>query len=123
MPRAFADRCGCWLVAALSLTFPHGAFAGQWYTLRNESPRVLIVQEVYRVQHHLRRGQPKRLHPGESLRDAWNGRKAKQLLLFDPSEPQQPLYRVSLSYPSSQPIYAIRLHLGELQIVEVKPGK
>lgn len=68
------------------------ADAADGYALRNDTDRIVIVQEVVSVDGQPRRVKPRRLSPGETTRELLVRPTVKKLVIFDPYTPTEPLF-------------------------------
>jgi hypothetical protein len=82
---------GCWL--ALLAAGGTARADSTWLGLRNDTDAPLVVQEIVLVKNQVRRGASRKLLPGESAFDAQVVPAAKRVVIFDPRDPDRPLYQ------------------------------
>jgi hypothetical protein len=86
---------------------PSLAAAG-WVTIKNDTDRVIIVQETVTINGKAMRGRPVRLQPGETLREFQTSPVGKTVVLYDSRNPSQELHRTTLSSVQANESFTIR---------------
>jgi len=91
------------LVLGMTLTADAG-----WVTLKNDSNRILMVQEAVVAQDGtVRRGKPTRLLPGETLREFQAGPVVKRIEVYEPQTPARPLFVGRLNFRDDNQVFSI----------------
>src|SRR5262245_54827962 len=81
------------LTALFVICLATGISEAGWVTLRNDSSRTLIVQEMTKAPDGtVTRGRPTRLLPGETLREFRAGPMMKTIEVYDMQAPTKPLF-------------------------------
>ncbi|HEY8503949.1 MAG TPA: hypothetical protein VIL46_05165 [Gemmataceae bacterium] len=110
------------LTLLLGLTGAASPARAGWYTLRNDTSDVLLVQEVVKVQGEERRVNPKRLFPGEQAREILLRPAVKHVLIFDAGSMPRPLYEGRLNCGAGCSLFSIRpAGPGCVAVVPVPP--
>jgi len=88
-----------------------------WFTMKNDTNSVLIVQELDANQ---KAGKPQRLYPGEVARTASLSAPSKALVVYDAKQPQHPLYRGVVQCSSTNPTVTFKMDGGVIRVISTK---
>lgn len=93
-----------------------------WVTLRNDSPRSLVVQEVIKSPDGTtKRSRPTRLLPGETLREFRAGPMSKWIEVYDMQAPDKPIFNGRIAWKDGNAIFSISSN-GKSAAVKPVPG-
>lgn len=98
-----------WLVVPLALAWAGAsdAHAG-WFTLKNDTQRVIVVQETVTGANGLvKRGRPIRLFPGETIKEFQAGPTVKRVEVFEYSRPGKTLFCGNLVCKDENQTFAV----------------
>jgi hypothetical protein len=116
IPLAFASA----LVAAVA--FVGTADAG-WLTVKNDSTKTVVVQEVVTVNGKQVRGKPIKLLAGESFREFQNTPGIKSFEILDTGTPAMTLWKDNLNCKAEMQSYSITTMNGRYTVVPVPEPK
>lgn len=105
------------IIAVIVLFATQTVAQAGWFTMKNDTSSVLIVQELDANQ---KAGKPQRLYPGEVTRTASLSTPSKALVIYDAKQPQQALYRGVVSFTSANPTVTFKMDGG---VIRVSPAK
>jgi len=105
----FRERFGArWLATLVVLVSAVSGASAGWLTLRNDSPRGIIVQEVTKAPDgSAKRGRPTRLLSGETLANSTPGPMTKWLEVYDMQAPATPLFSGRVAWQNDNQIFSI----------------
>ncbi|MBX9579531.1 MAG: hypothetical protein K2X87_04415 [Gemmataceae bacterium] len=103
------------LAAFFVLTGTTGAADAGWVTLKNDTQRVVVIQETVDSHGQPKRCKPVRLLPGESVREFQPAGTVK-VEVFDAQNPGQPLYAGELAVKGDRQAFAVGLD-GKQKVV------
>lgn len=110
------------MVVVLVLSGSLGATAsaqGSWFVLINDTDRPLIVQEAIKVEEGYRLVHPKRLAPGEVIRELRGPGTEKHLVIRDALDPSQLLFEGLVPRGPGDVAVSIRLVAEGLALVQL----
>ncbi|MCS7020694.1 MAG: hypothetical protein NZ703_05820 [Gemmataceae bacterium] len=89
------------------------AVAG-WITIKNQTGQTVILQETFVVAGQPRRGKPIQLVAGETVREFLPVPTVKTVEIYDPTNPQRPLWSGKLSCKNDVQTYVITSMNGQI---------
>jgi hypothetical protein len=104
------------LLAALSLFFSTDTAFANWLTIKNDTGKPVVVQEVVTVNGQPRRGKPVPLLAGETIREFLPGPTVKRIEIYDPSNPKVPLASGNLNCPAENQTFSIGVVGGRVTV-------
>jgi hypothetical protein len=104
------------LLAALTLIFSTGTTFANWLTIKNDTGKPVVVQEVVTVNGQPRRGKPVPLLAGETIREFLPGPTVKRIEIYDPQNPKVPLASGNLNCPAENQTFSIGLVGGRVTV-------
>lgn len=111
------------LVAAVAFVFgPADAANAAWVTIKNDTGKTIIVQEVVVVGGEVKRGKPTRLMPGETVREFLANPVAKQVEVFDAKNTATPIWNGTLSCKDGSQTFSVCVSGGKLTVEQSKPS-
>ncbi|MBA4187739.1 MAG: hypothetical protein C0467_06940 [Planctomycetaceae bacterium] len=114
----------CGLVAVAFMVFCTGAASANWFTLKNDTGKPIVVQETVIVNGQVRRGKPTTLLAGETLREFIPGPTVKRVEVFDSQAPNQPAWSGNLSCKEENQTFSVTTVAGKLSVGQiVQPAK
>lgn len=93
-------------LAFVAVAAPSGAADAGWVTLKNDTNRVVVIQETVDCQGQPKRCKPVRLLPGESVRE-FQPTATIKVEVFDGQNPGQPLYAGDLAVKGERQAFAV----------------
>ena len=108
-------------LAAAVLFFATTVFAAAegWITIRNDTNKVVVVQETVVQDGQVKRLRPVRLLPGESFRQFEQAPGMKTFELYDGQNPAQLLYTGTIRVPEGNRLFAVTQDGRSVTIREV----
>jgi hypothetical protein len=100
-----------------------GPAAGGWLTVKNDSPKAVVVQEVVVVNGKQIRGKPIKLLAGESFREFQNTPGVKCFEIFDTGRPATALWTGRLDCKAEMQTYSFATMNGRYGVVAVPEPK
>ena len=110
------------LAVLATLAFAGAADAG-WVTIRNETGKAIVVQEVVIVNGKQVRGKPVKLLAGESFREFQNTPGVKNYQIYDAGNPNIVLWSNQLTCTADKQSFAVGVTNGRVGVVQVSEGK
>lgn len=108
---------GCFL-----LLFAEIAVAG-WVTIKNQTGQTLIIQETFVVAGQSRRGKPIQLVAGETVREFLPLPTIKNVEIYDPKNPNRPLWSGKLSCKDDNQTYVLSSVNGQITVQALPSSK
>jgi hypothetical protein len=100
-----------------------GAADAGWVTVKNDTNKAVVVQEVTVVNGKQCRGKPVKLLAGESFREFQNTPGVKNYEVFDAAAPALPLWSGNLNCKADSQSFSIATTNGKLGVVPVPDPK
>jgi hypothetical protein len=100
-------RLAAGFVLAAALLLPASAHAG-WLSVRNDTKSPLVVQEVVIVNNVNRPGKLRQLFAGEVSLENVAAPCTRRIVIFDPRQPNVPLYRGDIACTGDDQFFAIQ---------------
>jgi hypothetical protein len=98
------------LVAAFVATAGFADVAkAEWLTIRNDTNRVIVVQETVMQNGQMKRLKPVRLLPGESVRQCESTPGTKTYEVYDAQNPGQPLWMGNVKVTDANQTFSVRM--------------
>lgn len=111
------------LAALAALAFVAAAEAG-WVTIKNDTNKAVVVQEVVTVNGKQVRGRPVKLNAGESFREFQNTAGIKNYEVYDAANPNAPpLWSNKLDCKSDKQSFSVGIANGRVAVVPVPEAK
>jgi hypothetical protein len=114
--------CCSLLGVFIALTDASSVFAG-WMGFRNDTKDTIVIQETVNIGGQPRLGRPQRLFAGEAVRDMAPVGGQRRINVFDPANPNQPIYSSNFPCPGANEniLYSIKRDAkGGISIEAVK---
>jgi hypothetical protein len=108
---------GCWLLLGIEV-----AWAG-WVTIKNQTGQTLIIQETFVVAGQARRGKPIQLVAGETVREFLPLPTVKNVEIYDPKNPNRPLWSGKLSCKNEDQTYILSSVNGQITVQAISVHK
>jgi len=96
------------LAAVLLFAFWPATSNGGWLGFRNDTQAVIVVQQSYVVNNQVVPGRPRVLYPGEVNWDSVIHPCVRTIAVYDPRQPQRPLYQEKLSCGAHDLFYTVK---------------
>ena len=106
------------LAATASLGFA-GAADGGWLTIKNDTGKTIIVQEVVVVNGQTKRGKPTNLLAGDTVREFLTMPTVKQVEVFDAANPKQPIWTGTLNCKDDAQTFSLSIVNGKVTGTQV----
>ena len=90
--------------------------SASWLTIRNDSGKPIVVQEMIVVKGQVKRGKPIQLLPGESLREFAPASSVKKLEVYDTQSPDQAAWAGSLTSKDDPQTFSISSTGGKIAV-------
>ncbi len=101
------------LVALICCT---GAASANWFTLKNDTGKPIVVQENVIVNGQARRGKPTTLLAGETLREFIPGPTVKGVEICDPQNPNQAAWSGNLNCKDENQTFSVTVVGGKVAV-------
>lgn len=106
-------------VLVLTLYFTPGVRAG-WVTIKNDTGKPIVVQEVIVVNGQPRRGKPTNLLAGDTVREFLPLATTKQIDIFDAQKPQARIGSAKLNCTNESQAFSVTLVGGQVTVIAVR---
>lgn len=103
-------------------TLVSAADAG-WVTIKNDTNKAIVVQEVAVVNGKLVRGKPTKLLAGESFKEFQNTAGDKNYEVFDASNPNASVWSGKLNCKSDSQSFSVTTVQGRVGVLQVPEPK
>jgi len=113
---AASRSCLRGLVALALLICCTGAASANWFTLKNDTGKPIVVQETVIVNGQVRRGKPTTLLAGETLREFIPGPTIKRVEVFAGQAPNQAAWSGNLSCKEENQTFSVTAVGGKLTV-------
>ena len=110
------------LAILAAFAFVASAEAG-WVTVKNDTNKTIVVQEVVTVNGKQVRGKPVKLLAGESFREFQNTPGIKSYEVFDAANPKTPLWTNQLSCKADKQSFSVGVVNGRVAVTPIAEGK
>lgn len=111
-------------VAAVLVTVAGtGAASAGWVTIKNDTNKAIVVQEVMVVNGKLVRGKPTKLLAGESFKEFQNTAGDKNYEVFDASNPNTSVWMGKLNCKSDSQSFSVTTVQGRVGVLQVPEPK
>ena len=110
------------LAILAALAFAGAAEAG-WVTIKNDTSKAIVVQEVVIVNGKQVRGKPTKLLAGESFREFQNMPGIKNYEVLDAANPNVVLWSNQLNCKADKQSFSVGVANGRVGVVQVPEGK
>jgi hypothetical protein len=107
------------LAAVVAVVGLSGSAEAGWVTIKNNTDRVIVVQELVVTNGVVKRGKPIRLLPGETVKEYQTNPCVKKVEVFDANDPARPLYTGNLNCKDENPAFSITLDGRSVSITPV----
>jgi hypothetical protein len=108
---------GCLLLLGTEI-----ALAG-WVTIKNQTGQTLIIQETFVLAGQTRRGKPIQLVAGETVREFLPVPTVKNVEIYDPKNPNRPLWTGKLSCKNENQTYVLSSTNGQITVQAIPLSK
>src|SRR5947199_6387393 len=110
------------LAVVAALAFAGAADAG-WVTIKNDTNKAIVVQEVVIVNGKQVRGKPTKLLAGESFREFQNTPGVKSYEIIDAAAPTTVLWSNQLNCKADKQSFSVSTTNGRVSVSPVPEGK
>ncbi|WP_439620304.1 hypothetical protein [Gemmata sp.] len=100
-----------------------GTVSANWFTIKNDTGKAIVVQEMVVVNGQVRRGKPTVLLAGETLREFIPGPTVKRIEVFDQQNQNQATWSGNLGCKDENQTYSVGLAGGKVVVGQVVPPK
>ncbi len=107
------------LIVGVSGWLAQATACAGWIVYRNEMTETVVLQQVTVVNNQIRRCPPVKLLPNEQARVSTTGPCARKVLLFDPKQPNQPIFQADLPPNIETLSLAIQKESGMIKLVPI----
>ena len=94
-----------------------------WITIRNDTKQTLVVQEVTTVNGKVKAGKAIKLLPGESVRENRANPGSKDIVVYDPAQPNAPLLRGKIEWGKDDTVFSLTTEKKSIALAAVDPSK
>lgn len=108
------------LLAAAALVFSSGSAFANWLTLKNDTGKPIVIQETVVVNGQTKRGKPIPLLGGETNREFLPGPTVKRIEVYDPQNPNVPVWSGNVNCPADNQTYSIAIVGGKVTVTQVQ---
>lgn len=108
--------------AVMSLGFAAEVHAG-WLTIKNDTGKQIVVQEVVVVNGQTRRGKQNQMLAGDTIREFLPIATVKQVEIYDAQNPKAPIWSGTLNCKDDSQTFSVALNGGKVTITPVAPKK
>ena len=117
-PKLFAFAAAALLCAVSA----RDANAG-WVTIKNDTNKPIVVQEVVLLNGRAVRGKPIKLLPGESFREFKNVPAENSYEVYDFAKPTPPIWMGKLNCKADSQSFAVQTVQGKIGVVSIPDPK
>ena len=110
------------LAFSAALAFVGSAEAG-WVTIKNDTNKAIVVQEVVIVNGKQVRGKPVKLGAGESFREFQNTPGVKNYEIYDSTNPNTPVWSNQLNCKADKQSFSVGIVNGRVGVSPVTEKK
>ena len=100
---------------AVMLAAP-GAALANWMTIKNDTGKALVVQEIVVVGGQVKRGKATNLLPGETLREYLPAPTVKRVEVFDSRNPNHPVWSGKLNCKDEIQAFSVTSSGGKVTV-------
>lgn len=111
------------LLALFALILSTQAAEANWLTIKNDTGKPVVIQETIIVNGQVKRGRPIPLLGGETNREFLPGPTVKRIEVFDPANPNVPVWSGNLNCPAENQTYSVSIAGGKVTVTQVQPKK
>jgi hypothetical protein len=108
------------LTVTLSILGSTGFARAEWITIKNDSNKTIVVQEIVDVNGQVKRGKPTNLLPGETLREFLPGPTVKKIEVFDAANPNKSVWSGSLNCKDETQVFSVSSKDNKFGVDQVK---
>ncbi|MCE9564814.1 MAG: hypothetical protein K8U57_22500 [Planctomycetes bacterium] len=107
------------VVALTALFCSTGAASANWITIKNDTGKPIVVQEIVVVNGQVRRGKPTTLLSGETLREFIPGPTVKRVEVYDAAAPNQAAWSGNLNCKDDNQMFSVTVAGGRVAVGQV----
>jgi len=108
------------LVAALAVALGSATGAdAAWVTIKNDTGKTIVVQEITVVNGQVKKGKPTNLLPGETIREFLPGATVKKIEVLDPQNANQSLWSGNLNCKDETQTFSVSAAGGKVTVASV----
>jgi hypothetical protein len=107
------------LVALVAVACSTGFAKAEWITIKNDTNKTIVVQEIVDVNGQVKRGKPTNLLPGETLREFLPGPTVKKIEVFEAQNPKQAAWSGSLNCKEDTQTFSVSNADGKVAVGQV----
>ena len=96
-----------------------GTTSANWVTIKNDTGHAIVVQEAVVVNGQVRRGKPTNVLAGETIREFCPGPTVKRIEVYDPQNPNQPVWAGNLNCKDNVQTFSVELVGGKVTVGQV----
>lgn len=100
-----------------------GTASANWFTIKNDTGKPIVVQESVVVNGQVRRGKPTVLLAGETLREFIPGPTSKRIDVYDQQNPAQATWSGTLGCKEENQTFSVGLTGGKVVVGPAVPAK
>jgi hypothetical protein len=104
------------LVAAALVASSCGVAQAGWITLKNDTNKTIVVQEIVDVNGQVKRGKPTSLLPGETLREFLPSPTVKKIEVFEAQNSNKAMWSGSLNCKEDSQTYSVSSTEGKVSV-------
>jgi hypothetical protein len=113
------NQCFPTVAASIIVACCTGFVQAEWVTIKNDTNKTIVVQEIVEVNGQVKRGKPMNLLPGETLREFLPGPTVKKIEVFEAQTPKQAVWSGSLNCKEETQTYSVSNLSGKFTVGQV----
>ena len=119
----FRSKLLAFVAAVLSMTAFASASEAGWVTIKNDTNKAIVVQEVVIVNGKAVRGKPTKLLAGESFREFQNTPGVKMYEVFDATNPNASVWNGNLPCKNDTQTFSVTTIQGKVGVLQAPEPK
>ncbi len=104
------------ILVAVTMMICSGDAVANWFTIKNDTGKPIVVQETLIVNGQVRRGKPTTLLAGETLREFLPGPTVKRVEVYDPQTPNQATWSGNLNCKDENQTFSVSVAGGKVVV-------
>lgn len=115
----FSHRYWTIVAAPLFVVCCTGSVHAGWMTIKNDTNKTIVVQEIVDVNGQVKRGKPTNLLPGETLREYLPEPSVKKIELFEAQDSKKAVWSGNLSCKDDMQTFSVTCMNGKVNVGQV----
>lgn len=117
------SRLFAFAAALLAAVAVAGVADAGWVTIKNDTAKAVVVQEVMLVNGRVVRGKPTKLQAGESFREFQNTPGEKTYEVYELTSPNTPAWTGKLNCKADSQSFSVATAQGKIGVTQVPEPK